>query len=345
MGSSFKSLGKGEAQALFARLRSPFAGLSVGILATVLVQSSSVTTSIIVGLVGNAVMPIEVAVFAVMGCNIGTTVTNTLVSLGHARHDAEFRRAFAGATMHDFFNVLAIAVFFPLEYATGFLRHTAEAATGLLEGGFEGASFKSPVKVVVSAIADPIKALFFEDIGLGSSWGGGILIALSLVGIFAFLITITKLMRGLMADRLENSLNAVLGKSGVLGIFIGLLLTVAVQSSSITTSLMIPLFAAGILKLENGFPVTVGANIGTTVTGLIASSATASISGLTIALVHLFFNVAATILLYPIPAMRRLPVRCAEKLAELTSRTKIYAVLYVLIFFVLIPLLGTLLIR
>ena len=84
-----KGLGSDTAGGLFDGITSPLAALFVGILATVLVQSSSVTTSTIVGLVATGVLPIETAVPMVMGANIGTTITNTIVSLAHARKSDE----------------------------------------------------------------------------------------------------------------------------------------------------------------------------------------------------------------------------------------------------------------
>ncbi|MEI5617209.1 thymidylate synthase, partial [Streptomyces brasiliscabiei] len=86
-----------------------------------LIQSSSTVTSIIVGLVAGG-LPVELAIPMIMGANIGTTVTNTLVSLGHVRYKDEFKRAFASATIHDFFNLLAVAIFLPLEMAFGILE-------------------------------------------------------------------------------------------------------------------------------------------------------------------------------------------------------------------------------
>src|SRR5690606_36527152 len=85
-------------ESLFSRVSNPLAALCVGIVATTLVQSSSATTSVIVGLVASGALTVEAAVPMVMGANIGTTVTNTLVSLGHVRRGDEFRWAFAPAT-------------------------------------------------------------------------------------------------------------------------------------------------------------------------------------------------------------------------------------------------------
>jgi solute carrier family 34 (sodium-dependent phosphate cotransporter) len=70
----------------------------------------------------------------IIGANIGTTVTNTLASLGSIRRAEEFRRAFEAATVHDFFNLLAVAVLFPLQLATGFLSTAAAWITEILRG-------------------------------------------------------------------------------------------------------------------------------------------------------------------------------------------------------------------
>ena len=93
--------GSGTNKSTFEFASHPVAGLMIGLVATALIQSSSTVTSIIVGLVAGG-LPIETAIPMVMGANIGTTVTNTIVSLGHIRNKEEFKRAFASATIHDF---------------------------------------------------------------------------------------------------------------------------------------------------------------------------------------------------------------------------------------------------
>ena len=114
----------------------------MGILATVLVQSSSVTTVTIVGLVGSGIVPVEQAIPMIMGANIGTTVTNTLVALANLRNTEGFRRAFTAATMHDFFNVIAVAILLPLELLTGFLSTAASWLARSVSGQTElGAEF------------------------------------------------------------------------------------------------------------------------------------------------------------------------------------------------------------
>ena len=152
MGLSFKLFGKGFAEAMIARTANPFVGLLVGILATSLVQSSSTTTSMTVGLVAAGALTIDGAIPIIMGANIGTSVTNTLVSLGHVTRREEFRRAFAGATLHDFFNLLTVAILFPLELTFHVLRNSAEFLERVLEGT-GGIELFDPLKAVVRPVA------------------------------------------------------------------------------------------------------------------------------------------------------------------------------------------------
>ncbi|MCA8978409.1 MAG: Na/Pi symporter [Planctomycetes bacterium] len=346
MGGSIKMMGKDASEGLFAGVNNPFAGLAVGILATVLVQSSSTTTSTIVALVGGGSLTVEQAVPMIMGANIGTTITNTLVSIGHIRKSMSFRRAFAAATVHDFFNLLCVIVLLPLEIAFGFLAHSAEWLTSLILGapGAESAAhggvhYDSPIKVAVKTAFKALQGLL-QDFGFE---GTSLAVAILVIGIaltFTCLILITKNMRTLVSGPLEHALNRSLGKSGLIGIVIGILVTAAVQSSSITTSLLVPLCAAGILSLENAFPIMLGANIGTTITAMLASLGTDERGGLTIALVHLCFNLCGVLLFYPIKRLRRIPIQAARFLANKASENPFWVLGYVAGVFIVMPLLG-----
>jgi sodium-dependent phosphate cotransporter len=336
--SGVKVLGSETAGGLFDGITNPLAALFVGVLATVLVQSSSVTTATIVGLVAAGQLPIEIAVYMVMGANIGTTVTNTIVSLAHARRSEEFKLAFTAATMHDFFNIIVVAVFLPLEVATGFLLKTATWLTDLLPVGRD-ATFNSPIKGAVKWGAGLIESVFeaFTD---NTTVLGVTFIVVGIIIIFVTLMYITKNMRTLIASRIEASINAALAKSGLVGMGVGVLVTVAVQSSSITTSILVPLVASGILLVRNAYPITLGANIGTTVTALLAALATGTASGMTIALVHLLFNIFGILLVYPIRKIRFFPVDLAEWLANVATDHKWIAIAYVGIMFIAIPIVG-----
>lgn len=336
--SGIKGVGSDYTDALFEAVSSPLSALFVGVLATVLVQSSSVTTATIVGLVSAGVVEVDTAVYMVMGANIGTSVTNTLVSLTHVRRTESFQRAFAAATMHDFFNLIAVAILLPLQLATGALSSLATWFAGFLPTG-AGGSFESPIKAAVSWGSDLVSGAV--ELVLGNPVITAVLVAVLGIGIIFFALSlITKNMRVLVAARIETSLNAALARSGLVGIVVGTIVTIAVQSSSITTSILVPLAASGVLLVRNAYPITLGANIGTTVTALLAALGAGSIDGLTIALTHTIFNVVAIMLLYPLPRLRYIPVDLAERLARVAVRRKSVAITYVVGLFIVVPLVG-----
>jgi len=343
--SGIKAFGSDVAADLFEGISNPLAGLFAGILATVLVQSSSVTTATIVGLVGSGTLPFDTAVPMIMGANIGTTVTNSLASLGHIRRSEEFKRAFAGATMHDFFNLMAVSVLLPLELITGFLSTIAEnMAEWLSEAGIQGGELgDSPFKEAVKWPVDQVKDLLD---GASANALGAILLIAGLGLIFLSLAFITKNMKQVLAGRIERSMNEVLARGGgVPAMVVGLIMTVAVQSSSITTSILIPIIAAGVLTLQNAYPITLGANVGTTVTALLASLATDRPEALAIALTHTLFNLTGILLFYPLPQLRHLPIKAAERLSEVAVGNRVLAVGYVIGIFIIGPLIGIVLLR
>lgn len=339
MSGAFKLFGEAFSAGLFDGVENPFAGLAVGILATVLVQSSSATTSTIVALVGSSQLSVAHAVPMILGANIGTTVTNTLVSIGHMRRSAELKRAFAAATVHDFFNVICVAFFLPIELATGFLSNAADDLSSAISGRIGGGDFDSPIKTSIKSVYELVLGTL-EAIGIE---GGALASAVLILGVglvFLSLVWITRNMRVLVAGPMERGLNNVLGRSGLLGVALGIATTVAVQSSSITTSLLVPMCAAGILTLENAFPIMLGANIGTTVTALLASLAVDDRAGLSIALVHFLFNALGVALFLAIPPLRKIPLGLARGLAERSARNPAWLFTYVLGLFVVLPVAG-----
>ena len=331
------SLGSDFVDQVFSSVANPIAGLAAGVLATVLVQSSSVTTATIVGLVGAGVLPVETAVPMVMGANIGTTVTNTLASLGHVRQSAYFQRAFAAATVHDYFNLLSVAILLPLEVAFGLISRIANSLADLVEDilpevGAGSSPIKSAISAPVSWMADTIESLGW------SAAEGAILLGVGMGLIFLALWMITRQMKAVMSGRIENAINGVLSKGAGTGAFVvGLLVTVAVQSSSITTSILVPLVAAGVLTLRNAFPVTLGANLGTTVTALLASIAAESSDALVIALAHVTFNILGILIFYPWPRLRRIPIMLAERTGEAAVERKSIVAVYVIGLFIVAP--------
>lgn len=338
MGTSFKLLGADSSQGMLrVATASPFVGLLIGILATSLVQSSSTVTSMVVAIVASGALDVSAAVPIVMGANIGTTVTNTLVSLGHITQNREFSRAFAAATVHDFFNLFAVIIILPLEIATHFIEHSANYITSLIReaGGFE---FTSPVVAITKPIITCIRGVF-EGITSGEAITAWFLLILSFGLLFFCLYFLTRTLKSLMLSRLEIFFDQLIGRNVLITIGLGAAITVLVQSSSITTSLIVPLAGAGIVTLRQVFPVTLGANLGTTVTALLATLGATGRpeAALTIALCHLLFNLYGILLIYPIPAIRRVPVFAAEKIAEAAVRSKPIVLYYLLGMFFALP--------
>ena len=327
MGTSLKMFGAGLAESLIQTTTNPLVGLFIGILATSLIQSSSSTTSIVVGLVAGGVLTVPNAIPIIMGANIGTSVTNILVSLTQINRSIEFRRSFSAAIVHDFFNVLAVIVLFPLQYFTNFLGRAA-SQMGEQFQHIGGLKFLSPVK----AITVPVVGIFQNLIG-DYPW---ILLIMALSCLLFALSQMVKSLKVLVVSKAEAWFDQYLFKTALRALFVGLLLTAMVQSSSITTSLAVPLAGAGLLTLTQIFPYTLGANIGTTVTAILAALVTGNLSAIIVAFAHLLFNISGMIVWWP---LKFVPITLARKFAQVAARKKIIPILYVIIVFFIIPIL------
>jgi sodium-dependent phosphate cotransporter len=397
LGSAAKVLGGCSAGGLLSSDTNPVAGLVIGELATALVQSSSTTTSIVVTLVGADAVTVKNGIYLIMGANIGTSVTNTIVAMGQMGSGDQLERAFAGATVHDLFNLLSVAVLFPLELISGYLYYLTKAMLPAEVG--KGDSWEGPLKKIVSPLAarvikankDVIKDIAtgkvescaeyypvscvdgIEDykhcvkceetetcsVGLitcdkkvgcpaffqhgatkqNDTTSGGVCLFLSLVLLLICLMGLVNvLQRGLMGMSTRVIYKAT-KVPGVVAIIIGAAITVLVQSSSITTSVLTPIVGMGVIQLEQMLPLTLGANIGTTVTGLLAALVSGKVEALQVALCHLFFNISGIVIWYPLPFMRKVPLEGARALGKWTRRSKLIPPIYIVMVFFVIPLL------
>jgi len=323
---------KSASSTFLSAIDSKFICLFIGVFATVLFQSSSTTTSLIVGMAGGGLIELYSAIPMVMGANIGTTVTNTLISLGHLRKGEEFKRAFAASTVHDFFNILAVIIFFPIEYFFGFLEKSATSLGNMFFTEISEKPFQSPIKQAVSWGVDHLKH-FVHTIS-ESNW---LLLIVSVVVTLIMLFSIVKLLRSMVLSKVEAFFDKYIFKTALRAMIFGFGLTVLVQSSSITTSVIVPLAGAGVLSLRQIFPFTLGANIGTTVTSLMAALVLNPLA-MVVAFSHLLFNILGIVFIYPIEAIRNIPLKCAETISELAVKNKFIPVVYLAIVFVLIPL-------
>lgn len=347
VGAGFKwgTGGKDGARELFEFATNPFTALLVGMFATALVQSSSTVTSVIVGLAAGG-LPIDAAIPMIMGANVGTTITNSIVSLGHVGKKKEFKRAFAAATVHDFFNLLAVVIFLPLELMTGFLAKTSAYFANTLVGAdsmsIKGFNF---IKPITKPVIKEVKS-FLNNMPIDDKVAAVILALLGVALIFLSITIIGKLLKVVMVGRAKAGLHAAVGGGPVSGIVSGTVVTVAVQSSSTTTSLIVPLAGAGVFKLREIYPFTLGANIGTTITAILAATAISgdgALAAMQIALVHFTYNLTAVLAIFGLPAMlgmsriRDFPLRCAEWLSEVAAERKLIALAYIGLVFFAIP--------
>lgn len=329
LSTGIKHLGGDFAKEILTTTSDPFISLFIGILATTLFQSSSTTTSIIVGMVSGGAVTLTGAIPMIMGANIGTTVTNTIVSIGHISRGNEFKRAFAASTVHDFFNVMAVLILFPLEIAFGLVEKTATGLGTLLFGTISTDEvFKSPIKTAIKWGTKHLESLSFDN--------NTVFIFLSVLLTFLMLYSIVKLLRSLVLDNIKQYFDKYIFKTALRAILFGMVLTIMVQSSSITTSTIVPLAGAGIVTLRQLYPFTLGANIGTTVTALLASL-TLNVTAMVAAFAHLFFNIFGIIIIFLNPFLKEVPIKLAEWMADLSIKNKFIPILYLIVFFFALP--------
>ena len=339
VGAGFKWISGGAdgAEAIFAFASNPLAGVILGVLATALVQSSSTVSSVIVGLVAGGV-PVSIAVPMIMGANMGTTITNTIVSLGNLRESGAFNKSFQAATVHDFFNLFCIVIFLPVEIMFQPLEKLGGATAGWLVGS-DGASMQNAN--VVGAVTKPVASAIVDIFRvLPDTLGAGLAIVAGIAMIMFSVIYLGRLLCGIMTGRARELIEKAVGRRPETGVVSGTVVTVLVQSSSTTTSLVVPLAGAGVVTTKQVFPFTMGANIGTCITALLAAT---SITGanevfaLQIALVHMFYNLFGVLLFLYTPWLRDLPVRSAIWLGNRAATNRSWAFGYIFAVFFVAP--------
>ena len=383
LSTAFRILGGRNLSSLFSDselLSNPIIGVMIGILVTVLVQSSATSTSIIVSLV-SAGVEVRHAIPMIFGSNVGTSVTNTIVSMTQAGDRECFRRAFAAATVHDMFNWLAVVVLLCVEVATGFLEKLTKIMVDnmplntevsnpdflkaltkpftkaiiqvdkdvLLGWSLEDSKYDNVTTILKTGKADYLFAyLGYAGIELNDVILGVLLLVISLVMLVGCLLALMKILNSVLNSKMvtviQKTINADIPYfpwlTGYLAMLIGCVITILVRSSSVFTSTLTPLCGSGLVTLETVYPMTLGSNIGTTTTSILASFAAEGQyvrPSIQIAFVHLFFNVIGILIFYPIPWMRW-PVPMARYLGDLTAKYRWFAAVYLASMFFLLPL-------
>ncbi len=347
MGAGLKSMGS-RVREVLEQAHNPMIALAGGMIVTAIVQSSSFTTSLIIALVAAGQMDLETAIFAVMGANIGTSFTNNLVSGLMMRIKDQFRRGYAAALMHGNVNLLTVAILFPLEWVSGLLHASGQGwltRFSMWAAGALGISPQQEPNSPIKAITKPVVEVFDWFAGLFTSSAqtqGTILAAMGLALLFLMLVLMVTNLKGALLRRVEGLFSSILFRNDLMAGIVGVISTIFVQSSSVTTSLMIPLAGAGAVKSKRVFPFMLGCNLGTTVTGLLAASANPAAAAVGVAICHVTFNVVGCAVWYP---LRFIPIGLARWYAELAARSRRYYFLYLLVVFFLVPGIGYLIVR
>ena len=184
--------------------------------------------------------------------------------------------------------------------------------------------------------------LLDDEWNMTDNGAGTFLTIVSLTSLCSCLFCIVYMLQIIVKGAAARILRKVVGFNGYLNIIIGMFITIMVQSSSITTSTLTPLAAVGLIGLEDMLPLTLGANIGTTLTGIMAATVVTSnpVQAWQVALCHLFFNVFGIVLWYPIPKVRQIPLNGARFLGKMTTNPKwgkIFPLVYTFVVFFIIP--------
>ncbi len=331
----------------------PVTGLALGLLGTALVQSSSaVVAATMVSMSGMVLsgLPLDSAmrfgVPMVLGANIGTTITNTIVIFGVRRGMTarEFGDTIPGVIVDDVYEALTIGLFFILEMATGFLSKTV-----LMLGDFYSnvlqleqlfAAFDKTIIDIV--IKEPIVKPFSRIMtGMFGNRIGGVLLFVVWFGVIVFSMgLITKGLDNLIELEWEDKVKAAF-VSPARSFFTGFSITWIVGSSSIGTSLMVPFLATKMVDLKRAYPYLCGCNMATTVDlSQIYGYLAGGIVGMMLGSAHVLLNILA-LLLWLVSPLRFVPVRISEEIGRrlsLNPNSAFSLVVWVVAMFFVLPL-------
>lgn len=305
-------------------LENPLLGFFLGLLITSLIQSSSATMVLIMSYVATQNAPVSLCIPIILGANVGTTVTNTLVSLGHSFSSEEFRRVAPAALVDDIYKIFNVSVFFVLEASLGILTGISGATAEALNQFSGTGSDEALLPDFVGLLTEVPMAWWTAQ---AESVGSGLLPALVSAGaafmvLFGGLNLMGKALTRLFADNIRNQLESGLGSPGK-GAFFGCAICWVLQSSSVTTSLMMPLVANRIATLRQAYYFALGASVGTTIdSGQILAYLKYGAAGLVTGVVHVTVNVVGAAAFLSIPVLRELPISLAEILGNWLSASR-----------------------
>lgn len=309
----------------------PTVALFMGLLTTAIIQSSSTLTASLVALVAGNIIPLESAVFMVIGANIGTTVTSMMVSFGTISTPKAFRRGFMVASSHVIFNLLTAILFFSLE-ANGKVLSVSSRYLATYFSSWD--AFGEGWRSLINFLILPVTNLVFSLVQMQpivSLFLGLILLFLTiylLISIFKWII---------LGDESVKMIQKLLASPNI-SLASGIGLTAAIHSSSVTTSLSVLLASTQKISPKKLFPFIIGSNVGTTITALIAAIGRSE-SAIALAICHFIFNLAGALFFYPFPRLRAFPMYIARWTANIAYKRVAFGFAYLIFLFYILPFL------
>ena len=193
--------------------------------------------------------------------------------------------------------------------------------------GTTASTFTSPISYMISPVAKWLSTEIFMKSAIVT-----LLVALGIM--FSSLNVFVRIAKPLAKTELKDVIHNSLFRSSRRAFIFGIALTAFVQSSSVTTSLVVPMAAVGLLTINKIYPYILGANIGTTITAFLASLATGSPVALTVAMAHLIYNFFGIAIFFP---LKKIPITLAQKFTDYAIHSRRYAIAYIFIAFYVIP--------
>lgn len=324
-----KGLGTDIIYQINSATSNPFIGLFIGLLATAILQSSSTTTSIIVALVASGTVSLTNAIPIVLGANVGTTITSFIVALSHITKRSEFRKATTTAASHSFFNIFTVIIILPIQYYTNFLGVLSSGISSWImqEGPLAFFQFNF-IKESIQKITNILTSIPLIT-GIPA-------LIISFAVLYLCIICITFIIKLMLIEGTKKRLENIVFSNSIKSLSWGVLLTAIMQSSSLICSLVVPIVATSKTSIKKAFPLIIGANIGTTFTALIAALS-ASEAALSIAIVHLLFNLIGMVVILGFPKVSQVIIYLSRQLGQATVKNRFIGFAYMIIIFFMIP--------
>jgi len=318
--SSAQIMGVTLAETIVLLIRDTTSAVFAGWISTALLHSSGAFDSIVVAFTASGVMPLNLSVAAIIGAEIGTTVTPFLISVIEKLKQKSGVDASFNVTMtHVLYNLFTLSIFYPLELFLGLFTGIAKRGSQIF--------LRVPWLDAIPDLLDFITPWVGPLLEIIPPWFGMIIGILTLVIALGFveeyMTAIFSMPRSwnLIRSTFTNPKRAFIA---------GFIFTVLVPSTTVMVSLLVPLASSGVIRVEYYIlPYILGANIGTVFDVMIAALATGDPISLGVWLVHLTINLVGAIIFIPfLDVFANLTRRVSKYVSQDPKTTIIIAVIF-----------------